>query len=154
MAPPGGVDKNLLAPPRNYYGAADALVQGAGGVSGVVAWCIKNDTARGCCRCVAGGILGGVAGVLQSVLNRVLQGYCRVCRRLLHCSQLKGEQKSEGDSIWSKKETLTTQKGDSIFVFFRTVRKGPLGEGPGFPEGDPLGNSGVVGALCLKGSLL
>ena len=36
------------------------------------------------------------------------------------------EQKSEGDLIWSKKETLTTQKGDSIFVFFRTVRKGGL----------------------------
>ena len=34
------------------------------------------------------------------------------------------------------------------------LQKGPLGEGPGFPEGDPLGNSGVVGALCLKGSLL
>ena len=96
---------------------------------------------------------------------------------LLHCSQLKGEQKSEGDPIWSKKETLTTQKGDPIFVFFRTVRKGglqhkketqrapkstkrfpgprgPMGEGPGFPEGDPLGNSGLKGALCLKGSLL
>ena len=36
------------------------------------------------------------------------------------------EQKSEGDLIWSKKETLTTQKGDPIFVFFRTVRKGGL----------------------------
>ena len=34
------------------------------------------------------------------------------------------------------------------------LQKGPLGEAPGFPEGDPLGNSGVVGALCLKGSLL
>ena len=28
------------------------------------------------------------------------------------------EQKSKGDLIWSKKETLTTQKGDPIFVFF------------------------------------
>ena len=36
------------------------------------------------------------------------------------------EQKSKGDLIWSKKETLTTQKGDPIFVFFRTVRKGGL----------------------------
>ena len=90
---------------------------------------------------------------------------------LLHCSQLKGERKSEGDPIWSKKETLMTQKGDSIFVSSElfakgafdikrrpkghpNLQKGPLGEGPGFPEGDPLGNSGVVGALCLKGSLL
>ena len=54
-------------------------------------------------------------GVLQVVLQDVLQG---VLPGLLHCSQLKGEQKSEGDSIWSKKETLTTQKGDPIFVFF------------------------------------
>ena len=62
-------------------------------------------------------------GVLQVVLQDVLQG---VLPGLLHCSQLKGEQKSEGDPIWSKKETLMTQKGDPIFVFFRTVRKGGL----------------------------
>ena len=29
-----------------------------------------------------------------------------------------------------------------------------MGEGPGFPEGDPLGNSGLKEALSLKGSLL
>ena len=90
---------------------------------------------------------------------------------LLHCSQLKGEQKSEGDPIWSKKETLTTQKGTqysySSELFAKgafnikrrpkehpNLQKGPLGEGPGFSEGDPLGNSGLKGALCLKGSLL
>ena len=88
-----------------------------GGFAGVLLGCCRGyfrECCSGCYRGCVPGFAGCVVGVLQ------------VCRRLLHCSQLKGEQKSEGDPIWSKKETLTTQKGDPIFVFFRTVRKGGL----------------------------
>ena len=60
MAPPGGVDKNLLAPPRNYYGAAESadplFVQGAGGVAGSVTGVLRYDSIRGV---AVGGDLGG-----------------------------------------------------------------------------------------------